>query len=576
MAAVAVVPLLAFGAASGYFLSTGTRETVVLGLGNVAQRAADQIELYVLDSIRILQGLAANLDDTDLLTYQQERMLRNYALDLRGFRELTLLDGDGNLLATSRLDSATVTIPGSDSEVVPGVLMSSFSLDAAGLPETVLSVRIEDKNRTRWLVARVSLEDLWEMVDGIKVGSQGFALVATKNGDLIAHGEPESKSLVAQRYDMKGHPLMALAPADDATQTTPSAQYPSWPAERKGRGELLGVKAEIPEFGWIVAVEQPISEAFKVPRQMRDLLIVAIAVALFVMLTVGYFFGRRFINPILRLTRGTRALAEGHLEERVVVDSRDELGQLGTAFNNMADKLVELQEDVRKKERQAMFGRVSIGLVHDLSTPIQNIGNACKMITMLFDDLEYRETFKRTCDRELTQIKRMLEDLRNVAKPVPLERFPLDLNKVIAEAVESMKTSAESSGLTLEAALCFGPLYIDGDRYALTRVYGNLLKNAFQATAPQGKVIVRTVRQDAQAVVEVTDTGSGIPPDRLATIFDDFVTTKKRGLGLGLAISKKIVEQLGGTIAVASEVGRGTTFTLRFPLTKARPEQLAS
>jgi hypothetical protein len=330
MAAVAVVPLLAFGAASGYFLSTGTRETVVLGLGNVAQRAADQIELYVLDSIRILQGLAANLDDTDLLTYQQERMLRNYALDLRGFRELTLLDGDGNLLATSRLDSATVTIPGSDSEVVPGVLMSSFSLDAAGLPETVLSVRIEDKNRTRWLVARVSLEDLWEMVDGIKVGSQGFALVATKNGDLIAHGEPESKSLVAQRYDMKGHPLMALAPADDATQTTPSAQYPSWPAERKGRGELLGVKAEIPEFGWIVAVEQPISEAFKVPRQMRDLLIVAIAVALFVMLTVGYFFGRRFINPILRLTRGTRALAEGHLEERVVVDSRDELGQLGS------------------------------------------------------------------------------------------------------------------------------------------------------------------------------------------------------------------------------------------------------
>jgi signal transduction histidine kinase len=223
-----------------------------------------------------------------------------------------------------------------------------------------------------------------------------------------------------------------------------------------------------------------------------------------------------------------------------------------------------------------MFGRVSIGLVHDLSTPIQNIGNACKMITMLFDDLEYRETFKRTCDRELTQIKRMLEDLRNVAKPVPLERFPLDLNKVIAEGVESMKTSAESSGLTLEAALCFGPLYIDGDRYALTRVYGNLLKNAFQATAPQGKVIVRTVRQDAQAVVEVTDTGSGIPPDRLATIFDDFVTTKKRGLGLGLAISKKIVEQLGGTIAVASEVGRGTTFTLRFPLTKARPEQLAS
>jgi signal transduction histidine kinase len=576
MAVVAIVPLLAFGAASGYFLSTGTRETVVLGLDNVAQRAASQIELYVFDSIRILQGLAANLDDTDLQPYQQERLLRNYALKFREFNELTLTDEHGDAIVTSRLDHATLTIPGQDDEeVIPGVVMSPFSIDDALLPEMVLSVKIEDRRHTRWLVARVRLEALWEMVDGIKVGSHGFALVATKGGDLIAHGEPEAKPLVAtskdeRPYNIQGHPLMAPA------LTGRSAQYPSWPAERKGRGELLGVKAQVPGLRWIVIVEQPVSEAFDVPLQMRKLLIVAITVALFVMLTVGYFFGRRFINPILRLTRGTRALAEGHLEERVVVDSRDELGQLGTAFNNMADKLVELQEDVRKKERQAMFGRVSIGLVHDLSTPIQNIGNACKMITMLFDDLEYRETFKRTCDRELTQIKRMLEDLRNVAKPVPLEKFPLDLNKVIADAVESMKTSAESSGLTLEAALAFGPLYIDGDRYALTRVYGNLIKNAFQATAPKGKVLVRTVRQDAQAVVEVTDTGAGIPADRLATIFDDFVTTKKRGLGLGLAISKKIVEQLGGTIAVASEVGRGTTFTLRFPLTTARPEQLAS
>jgi signal transduction histidine kinase len=417
------------------------------------------------------------------------------------------------------------------------------------------------------------------MVNRIKVGERGFALVITKEGQLIAHGEPESKSLVARREDMRAHPL--FVPDDDTRpkeETSDSAEYDDWATGRIGgkRSKLLGVRAQVPALRWTVIVEQPTDEAFAVPRALERQLFIAITLGLFAMLSVGYFFGRSFIGPILRLTRGTKALAEGHLEERVVVDSKDELGQLGTAFNNMADKLVELQEDVRKKERQAMFGRVSIGLVHDLSTPIQNIGNACKMIVMLFDDLEYRETFKRTAERELAQIKRMLDDLRNVAKPVPLEKVALDLNRVIAETVESMQGSATSSGLTLETALCFGPLYIEGDRYALTRVYGNLIKNAFQATPPQGKVIVRTVRQDEHAVIEVADTGSGIPADRLATIFDDFVTTKKRGLGLGLAISKKIVEQLGGTIAVRSEVGRGTTFTLRFPLTKARPEQLAA
>jgi signal transduction histidine kinase len=323
-------------------------------------------------------------------------------------------------------------------------------------------------------------------------------------------------------------------------------------------------------------VEQPVAEAFAIPLSLQRQLVVAIALALLAMLMLGYVWGRSFINPILALTRGTRELAAGHWDQRVTVDSSDEIGQLGDAFNNMADKLVELQEDVRKKERQAMFGRIAVGLVHDLSHPIQNIGNSCKLIVKMFDDHEYRESFKRTVERELAQVKRVLDDLRNVARPLPLEKFPLDVNKALTELVESMQTTAETAGLTLDTELVFGPLYIEGDLFALNRVYRNLITNAFQATPPRGRVVVRTMRQNEQAIVEVADTGTGIPPERLDTIFDDFVTTKRRGLGLGLAISKKVVEQLGGTISVASEVGIGSTFTLRFPLTKARPSQLAA
>jgi signal transduction histidine kinase len=134
-----------------------------------------------------------------------------------------------------------------------------------------------------------------------------------------------------------------------------------------------------------------------------------------------------------------------------------------------------------------------------------------------------------------------------------------------------MQTTAEVAGLTIETRLVFGPLFVEGDLYAMNRVYRNLLMNALQATPPKGEVMVRTLREDDHGVVAISDTGYGIPKERLDTIFDDFVTTKRRGLGLGLAISKKIVEQLGGTISVASEVGVGTTFTIRFPLTQARP-----
>jgi len=190
--------------------------------------------------------------------------------------------------------------------------------------------------------------------------------------------------------------------------------------------------------------------------------------------------------------------------------------------------------------------------------------------------MEYRDTFKRTVEREFEQVKRVLEDLRNLAKPKPLEKFPLDVNKALHGVAESMLPGAESSGISLETEFAFGPLWIEGDVYALNRVHRNLLTNAFQATPPRGRVIIRTIRHNDHAIIEIADTGSGIPAERLNTIFDDYYTTKKQGLGLGLALSKKMVEQLGGTISVASQVGAGTTFTLRFPVTKARPSQLAA
>ena len=145
--------------------------------------------------------------------------------------------------------------------------------------------------------------------------------------------------------------------------------------------------------GFTIIVEQPTSEAFAIPNRLRAQLGVAIALALLAMLVVGYVWGHRFIAPILNLTRATQGLAAGRLDERVPVDSADELGQLGNAFNNMAGRLVELQENIRKNERQATFGRIAVGLVHDLSHPIMNIGNSCKLMVKMFDDSVYRHGF---------------------------------------------------------------------------------------------------------------------------------------------------------------------------------------
>ena len=569
MAAAAVMPLLAYGAVSMYSLRSGAQEAVVQGNLNVARQVSEQIDLYVTGSVKILKAVAADLQQTGLAPWQQDRILKNYVLEFPEFRELTLVDENGRPTVSSRLGKPSVTVPNSESARIEDVLMSRFSVDDDLLPTSVLAIRLTDGQNQGWLIGRLNLEELWRMVDRIRVGTRGYASVITAEGQLLAHGDPDQKSRVARGDKMLDHPLVQFLSQRKVDQIA-SAEYTD------ARGPVLGVASRIPSLAWTVIVEQPQAEAFSIPYSLQRQLEIAIGLALLAMLVVGYFWGRSFINPILALTKGTQALAAGHLEQRVAVETKDELGQLGDAFNNMADRLVELQENVRKTERQAVFGRVAVGLVHDLSHPIQNIGNSCKLIVKVFDDIEYRESFRRTVEREFEQVKRVLEDLRNLAKPKPLEKFPLDVNKALHGLAESMLAGAESSGISLETEFVFGPLWIEGDLYALNRIHRNLLTNAFQATPPRGRVIIRTVRRNDQAVIEITDTGSGIPAERLNTIFDDYYTTKKQGLGLGLALSKKLVEQLGGTISVTSEVGAGTTFTLNFPITKARPSQLAA
>ena len=317
---------------------------------------------------------------------------------------------------------------------------------------------------------------------------------------------------------------------------------------------------------------KPGSEAFGLSNQLQVQLVIVITVALLLTVAVGYYWGRSFIRPILALTRGTEAIASGKLEERVDIGGTDEFRQLGESFNSMAARLDELQEDVRRKERQATFGRIAAGLVHDLSHPIQNIGNSCRLIVRLFDDTDYRATFRRTVDREFASIKRVLENLRNLARPKPLERFPVDVNRSVGEVAESMQALADIAGVRLDVRLSASRPFIEGDVFALGRVYRNLILNAIEATAPGGVVTLSTEERDGLMRISVRDTGTGIPHDRLENIFEDFKTTKRTGLGLGLAISRKIVDQLGGHISVTSVVGHGTTFLLEFTRVEGRPE----
>ena len=586
LATAAVVPLLTYGAVSLYSLSAGTRRTVVEGNLNVARQVAEQVRRYISTNFQILQALAADLENTNLTPDQVDRILKNYVLRFPEFRELTVINGVGSTVATSRLgppavlkapEFSALTSAGSSPggtpgpKIMDGVRMSRVFVDGDMLPTMLVAAPlVRGRRQAGWLVAEFSIEELWRMVGRIRIGEQGYALVLGPGGELLAHGNPDERSRVATDAlaRMQGGGTRGSDPTTNAIvdqmRTAGQGQPVVREDERPAGGRLLAVGVAIPDLGWTVVVSQPTREAYLVAERLQNQLVAAISLALLIMILVGSVWGRSLIRPITALIKGTQAIAEGRLDERVAIESKSELGSLGAAFNGMADRLVTLQDNVRKQERHAMFGRVAAGLVHDLSHPFKNVQNNCRLMLKMHDDPEYREMFRRTVDREFGTIKRVFEDLRNIARPMPLEHFPLDVNTLVADIGESMRANADTAGLGLSVELAGPRLFILGDMFALGRVCRNLVLNAIEATPPQGRIVMTTADVEGRVRILVTDTGCGIPPDRIATMFEDFATTKRQGLGLGLAIVKKIVEQLGGTVSASSEVGRGTTFVLEF------------
>ena len=151
-------------------------------------------------------------------------------------------------------------------------------------------------------------------------------------------------------------------------------------------------------------------------------------------------------------------MAAGQLDSRVNIRTGDEFSDLGDAFNTMANRLVELQEDIKRQERQATIGRIAAGLVHDLAHPIQNLGNSSRLLVRNDLDAESRLSIRATIERELENLKRFMDDLRHVVKPRPVERFLLEVNGSLAEVVEAMRTEGARVGVTVETRYAPEPM----------------------------------------------------------------------------------------------------------------------
>ncbi len=237
-------------------------------------------------------------------------------------------------------------------------------------------------------------------------------------------------------------------------------------------------------------------------------------------------------------------------------------------IHDLKASLAREQEMKRKLDlasRLAAIGDMATRIAHDLRNPLVTIGGLARQIQRRVPDVDLVSRNIGMIIDEVSRLERGLKDLMDFAGPKTPSPSPLNLSEVIHDLAEAYRPGAQAARVELVTELEPNPPPVMADRAQLERVFFNLWINAVQAMPEGGRLTVRLWTEGRDVVITVSDTGKGIPPERLEDVFKPFFTTREDGTGLGLAICKNIIDEHGGSLAVESEVGRGTTVIIRLP-----------
>ncbi|MGH7354546.1 MAG: ATP-binding protein, partial [Candidatus Rokuibacteriota bacterium] len=227
----------------------------------------------------------------------------------------------------------------------------------------------------------------------------------------------------------------------------------------------------------------------------------------------------------------------------------------------------ELEIERQRAERIAYFEMLGSTIAHEIKNPLVAIKTFAQLIPRRRGDDRFVEDFSRITTREILRMEELLDRLRALSRPSDRPLHPLDLRVPIGEAIEFLAPAYAEKRVTLTAALGEAVCGVLGDHAELEQLCLNLLMNALEATATGGNVRIDLTRSDSHVRVSVADSGSGIPVELIARIFDPFITTKQRGTGLGLAVSTQIAQAHGARLRAANRPAGGAIFTLEFPAT---------
>ncbi|MBL8728883.1 MAG: HAMP domain-containing histidine kinase [Planctomycetes bacterium] len=443
-----------------------------------------------------------------------------------------------------------------------------------GTPPHLLMVRrVGDAGSGRLLGAELSDNRFWDPQELRSPGAQ-FAVLDT-GGRVLCHSFEQLPQVT---------PLLATVAGQQASGTF------EWVANGEPHLARYWRAFLSPQYAidLLVVQSRPCREASKIIDAFVWWFGLTAACTLLCVLLASLVQMRRTLGPILSLNEATRRVAQNDLGVRVSIKSRDEFGELGSAFNHMT---AQLQENVRRREqteRELVASRDAAlaaarakaefvtNVSHEFRTPMAEIIGATEILSQMDDvDPEARREFAAIAFSGATRLARLVDDVLQLGSMVAWDMEPTDVAATLRDAVASMPSSVA------QRVRCDIPPdlpRVTGVEHRLTDIWCRLLDNAHKFSPREAPIELRARHQHGEVVVEVVDRGVGISRLDLLTIFEPFrqvgrdqLTDKANGTGLGLTLVKNTVERHGGRIEVDSELGNGSTFRVRLPIAVEAP-----
>ncbi|MFL0248316.1 ATP-binding protein [Candidatus Clostridium stratigraminis] len=405
---------------------------------------------------------------------------------------------------------------------------------------------MDDKDKIKGaVVERMNFNAILDIISNVRLGEKGYAFLVDSKGNYI------------------NHPFNSL----EVIKALNNSKYASFYTTHNNVqyfSALYGInKYDTQKNNWYVVVEEPVSEAYEVAYRLRTYTIIVLMISVAIVFVLVAILSRKIAMPIKNLVKETQNIAEGDMGQNINIQSKDEIGSLAESFNKMLEKL---EESVTRAKSLEALGALSAGMAHEIRNPLTSIkGYAQYIMSELNKDSELYSDMA-VISSEVDRLNNIIDRFLAFARPNELKLEKYDINDIVKEVILLIKRDNTFDNIKLN--INFGELpLINADFEQMKQVVLNIVINGVQSMPQGGELTISTLNNQILSMVEIeiSDTGQGISHENVKKIFEPYFTTKDKGIGLGLAICSRIVENHRGIIEVESIPGKGSKFIIKLP-----------